>query len=79
MVSVRVKKIDESGVSFVINGHRLNLYNKPISRDDFHLSIFSARRDGSSRARKSYSYPSFILNSTFQMKQKIRYINKYNI
>jgi hypothetical protein len=33
--SIKVKTIDESGVSFVINGHRLKLYNKPISRDDF--------------------------------------------
>jgi hypothetical protein len=33
--SVRVKTIDESGVSSVINGDRLKLYNKPISQDDF--------------------------------------------
>jgi hypothetical protein len=30
--SVRMKTIDESGVSFVINGNRLKLYNKPISQ-----------------------------------------------
>jgi hypothetical protein len=42
--SVRLKTIDESGVSFVINGHRLKLYNKPISWNDF-ISQFSQEEE----------------------------------
>ena len=40
--SVEVKKIDDSQVYFVLNGHRLRLYHKPISKQDF-LQYFSQR------------------------------------
>jgi hypothetical protein len=33
--SVRIKIIDDSQNSFVVNGHRLKVYKKPLSRDDF--------------------------------------------
>jgi hypothetical protein len=33
--SVRIKTIDDSQHSFVVNGHRLKVYNKPLSKDDF--------------------------------------------
>ena len=33
--SVRIKTIDDSQNSFVVNGHRLKVYNKPLSKDDF--------------------------------------------
>jgi hypothetical protein len=33
--SVRIKTINDSQNSFVVNGHRLKVYNKPLSRDDF--------------------------------------------
>ena len=32
---VRIKTIDDSDISFVVNGHRLRLYQKPISKNDF--------------------------------------------
>ena len=33
--SVEIKTIDGSQVSFVVNGHRLGLYNQPTSKQDF--------------------------------------------
>jgi hypothetical protein len=33
--SVRIKTIDDSQNSFVVNGHRLKVYHKPLSIDDF--------------------------------------------
>jgi hypothetical protein len=33
--SVRIKTIDDSQNSFVVNGHRLKVYKKPLSKDDF--------------------------------------------
>jgi hypothetical protein len=33
--SVRINTIDDSQNFFVVNGHRLKVYNKPLSRDDF--------------------------------------------
>ena len=33
--SVKIKAIDGSGVSFVVNGHRLRLYHQPTSKQDF--------------------------------------------
>jgi hypothetical protein len=32
---VKIKTIDDEQVSFVVNGHRLKLYHKPISKEDF--------------------------------------------
>jgi hypothetical protein len=33
--SVKIKTIDEEQVSFVVNGHRLRLYHKPMSKEKF--------------------------------------------
>jgi hypothetical protein len=33
--SVKIKTIDDSQNSFVVNGHRLKVYNKTLSKDDF--------------------------------------------
>ena len=33
--AVKIKTIDDSHNSFVVNGHRLKVYNKPLSKDDF--------------------------------------------
>jgi hypothetical protein len=33
--SVQIKTIDEDQVSFLVNGHRLRLYHKPMSKDEF--------------------------------------------
>ena len=33
--SVKIKTIDGSQVSFVVNGHRLRLYHQPTSKQDF--------------------------------------------
>jgi hypothetical protein len=34
-VSVKIKTIDENQTSFVVNGHRLKVYHKPLSKEDF--------------------------------------------
>jgi hypothetical protein len=39
--AVKIKTIDDGQVSFVVNGHRLKFYHKPISREDF-LQVMSA-------------------------------------
>ena len=31
---VRIKTIDEEEASFLVNGHRLKVYNKPLNRDE---------------------------------------------
>jgi hypothetical protein len=33
--SVRIKTIDENQTSFVVNGHRLKVYHKRLSKEDF--------------------------------------------
>jgi hypothetical protein len=33
--SMRIKTIDEDQISFVVNGHRLRLYHKPMSKEKF--------------------------------------------
>jgi hypothetical protein len=38
--AIKVKTIDDGQVSFVVNGHRLKFYHKPISREDF-LQVMS--------------------------------------
>jgi hypothetical protein len=32
---VRIKTINEDHISFVVNGHRLKVYHKPLSKEDF--------------------------------------------
>ena len=39
--AVKIKTIDDGQVSFVVNGHGLKFYHKPISREDF-LQVMSA-------------------------------------
>ena len=33
--SIKIKKIDGSQISFVVNGHRLRIYHQPTSKQDF--------------------------------------------
>jgi hypothetical protein len=33
--AVRIKTIDENQTSVVVNGHRLKVYHKPLSKEDF--------------------------------------------
>ena len=40
--AVKIKTIDDHNVSFLVNGHRLKLYTKPVSREDF-ISKISAQ------------------------------------
>ena len=37
--SIKIKTIDGSEISFVVNGHRLRLYHQPTSKQDF-IQIF---------------------------------------
>ena len=37
--SVKIKTIDCSQVSFVVNGHRLRLYHQPTCKQDFIQSV----------------------------------------
>jgi hypothetical protein len=39
--AVKIRTIDNGQVSFVVNGHRLKFYHKPISREDF-LQVMTA-------------------------------------
>ena len=36
---IRIKTIDEEEASFLVNGHRLNVYNKPLNWDEFVSSL----------------------------------------
>ena len=36
---VRIKTIDEEEASFLVNGHKLKVYNKPLNRDEFVSSL----------------------------------------
>ena len=40
--AVKIKTIDGQNVSFLVNEHRLKLYTKPMSREDF-ISKISAQ------------------------------------
>ena len=33
--AIKIKTIDEEKVTFLVNGHRLKLYHKPLSREEF--------------------------------------------
>ena len=33
--AVKIRTIDEEEVTFLVNGHRLKLYHKPLSREEF--------------------------------------------
>ena len=32
---VKIKTLDEEPISFTVNGHRLKMYTKPLSKDTF--------------------------------------------
>jgi hypothetical protein len=38
--SVKIKTIDENQTPFVVNGHRLKVYHKPLSKEDFSNMFF---------------------------------------
>ena len=38
--AIKIKTIDDQNVSFLVNGHRLKLYTKPMSWEDFISKIF---------------------------------------
>ena len=40
--AVKIKTINDQNVSFLVNGHRLKFYTKPMSREDF-ISKISAQ------------------------------------
>ena len=33
--SIKIKKIDEQQTPLLVNGHRLRVYNKPLSKEEF--------------------------------------------
>lgn len=33
--SVKLGTIDQEGRTFIVNGHRLKIYHKPVSKEDF--------------------------------------------
>ena len=33
--AVRIKTLDKEPISFTVNGHRLKVYTKPLSKDEF--------------------------------------------
>jgi hypothetical protein len=37
---MKIKTIDDGQVSFVVNGHRLKIYHRPTSKEDF-LQVMS--------------------------------------
>ena len=41
--SVKIKTIEGSEVSFIVNGHRLRLYHQPTSRQDFVQNVLHQR------------------------------------
>jgi hypothetical protein len=42
--AVKIKTIGDGQVSFVVNGHRLKFYHKPISKEDF-LQVISTEKE----------------------------------
>lgn len=37
--SIQIRKIDEEGIPLLVNGHRLKLYKKPFSKEEFFISV----------------------------------------
>ena len=42
--AIKIRTIDEEEVTFLVNGHRLKLYHKPLSREEF-VKIFQEKSD----------------------------------
>ena len=40
---VRIKTLDEEPIYFTVNGHRLRIYTKPLSRDEFCQQILQQK------------------------------------
>lgn len=40
---IRIKTLDDEPISFTMNGHRLRIYNKPLSRDEFCQQILQQK------------------------------------
>ena len=41
--SIKLTTIDGEGNTFIVNGHRLKLYHKPISKEDFIQTVSQQR------------------------------------
>lgn len=37
--SVKVTSIDQEGQAYLVNGHRLRIYHKPVNREDFMRTV----------------------------------------
>ena len=53
---VRIRKIDEINVPLLVNGHRLKIYHKPISREEF-VRIFQDNTEMKLVKKNPYSPP----------------------
>jgi len=42
--AVRIKTIDENQTSLVVNGHRLKVYHKPLSKEDFVKNVLQTTK-----------------------------------
>jgi hypothetical protein len=40
--SVKINTIDENQTSFVVNGHHLKVYHKPLSKEDFFKNVLQS-------------------------------------
>jgi len=51
---VRIRTIDEKKVTFLVNGHRLRIYHKPLTREEFvkhlqeNIDLKAVRKDSPS-------------------------------
>ena len=66
---VKIKTIDDGHVSFVVNGHTLKLYHRPISKEDF-IQVMSADKalalvDGEFSSPSPYSWNILIYDCTY--------------
>ena len=41
--SVKLTNIDEEDKTFIVNGHRLKIYHKPINKEDFIQTIYQQK------------------------------------
>jgi hypothetical protein len=56
--AVKIKTIDDQNVSFLVNEHRLKLYTKPVSQEDFISKISKQEMEtmqGGESVPKSFS------------------------
>jgi len=55
--SVKIKSIDESDVSFTVNGHLLKFYHKPLSKAEFIQEIITRSGLKLVEEGSSFGYP----------------------